>query len=66
MEMNLREAVHMVNLRTMPQGHLDYRFICQKMWRNPGSSSDASRSGKILGPAEDRLGPAAVRDGYPK
>ena len=31
--MNLREAVHMVELRTMPQGHPDYRFICQEMWR---------------------------------
>jgi thymidylate synthase ThyX len=33
MKMNLREAVHMVELRTMPQGHPDYRFICQEMWR---------------------------------
>jgi thymidylate synthase ThyX len=33
MKMNLREALHMVELRTMPQGHPDYRFICQEMWR---------------------------------
>jgi thymidylate synthase ThyX len=33
MKMNLREAVHMCELRTMPQGHPDYRFICQEMWR---------------------------------
>jgi thymidylate synthase ThyX len=33
MKMNLREAVHMCELRTMPQGHPDYRFICQVMWR---------------------------------
>jgi thymidylate synthase ThyX len=33
MKMNLREALHMVELRTMPQGHPDYRFICQAMWR---------------------------------
>lgn len=32
MKMNLREALHMVELRTMPQGHPDYRFICQEMW----------------------------------
>ena len=32
-KMNLREAVHMIELRTMPQGHPDYRFICQEMWR---------------------------------
>jgi thymidylate synthase ThyX len=33
MKMNLREAVHLCELRTMPQGHPDYRFIAQKMWR---------------------------------
>ena len=33
MKMNLREALHMCELRTMPQGHPDYRFICQEMWR---------------------------------
>ena len=33
MKMNLREAVHMCELRTMPQGHPDYRFIAQEMWR---------------------------------
>jgi thymidylate synthase ThyX len=32
-KMNLREALHMVELRTMPQGHPDYRFICQEIWR---------------------------------
>lgn len=33
MKMNLREAVHMCELRTMPQGHPDYRFIAQEVWR---------------------------------
>jgi thymidylate synthase ThyX len=33
MKMNLREAVHLCELRTMPQGHPDYRFIAQEMWR---------------------------------
>jgi thymidylate synthase ThyX len=33
MKMNLREAVHLCELRTMPQGHADYRFIAQEMWR---------------------------------
>jgi Thymidylate synthase complementing protein len=32
-KMNLREALHMVELRTMPQGHPDYRFIAQEIWR---------------------------------
>jgi thymidylate synthase ThyX len=33
MKINLREALHMCELRTMPQGHPDYRFICQEIWR---------------------------------
>jgi thymidylate synthase ThyX len=33
MTMNLREAVHIGELRTMPQGHPDYRWIVQEMWR---------------------------------
>ncbi|MGH7828724.1 MAG: FAD-dependent thymidylate synthase, partial [Candidatus Binatia bacterium] len=36
MTMNLREAVHIGELRTMPQGHPDYRFIVQEMWRKIG------------------------------
>lgn len=34
MKMNLREAVHICELRSMPQGHPDYRFIVQEMWRH--------------------------------
>jgi thymidylate synthase ThyX len=30
--MNLREACHMIELRTTPQGHPDYRIACQKMY----------------------------------
>jgi thymidylate synthase ThyX len=33
MKMNLREAVHLCELRSMPQGHPDYRTIAQKIWR---------------------------------
>jgi thymidylate synthase ThyX len=33
MKMNLREAVHIAELRSMPQGHPDYRVIAQDMWR---------------------------------
>ena len=33
MKMNLREAVHIGELRTLAQGHPDYRFITQEMWR---------------------------------
>jgi len=33
MRMNLREAVHFCELRSMPQGHPDYRVLVQEMWR---------------------------------
>lgn len=32
MKLNLREATHMIELRTSPQGHPDYRSICQAMF----------------------------------
>ena len=31
--MNLREAVHLCELRSMPQGHPDYRVLVQEIWR---------------------------------
>ncbi len=31
MQFNAREAMHMIELRTQPQGHTDYRRICQSM-----------------------------------
>lgn len=31
-KMNLREACHMIELRTVPQGHPDYRKVCQQMY----------------------------------
>ena len=33
MEMNAREAMHVIELRTTPQGHPSYRQICQAMHR---------------------------------
>ncbi len=33
MEMNAREAMHVIELRTAPQGHPSYRRVCQKMHR---------------------------------
>src|SRR5262249_60251311 len=33
MEMNAREAMHLIELRTAPQGHPSYRRICQQMHR---------------------------------
>lgn len=32
MKMNLREACHLIELRTVPQGHPDYRQVCQEMF----------------------------------
>jgi thymidylate synthase ThyX len=31
MDMNAREAMHMIELRTAPQGHPAYRRVCQQM-----------------------------------
>ena len=33
MQMNAREAMHMLELRTAPQGHATYRAVCQDMHR---------------------------------
>ncbi|WP_268542296.1 FAD-dependent thymidylate synthase [Candidatus Nitrosotenuis cloacae] len=32
MSLNLREACHLIELRTIPQGHIDYRQVAQKMF----------------------------------
>jgi thymidylate synthase ThyX len=57
MKMNLREAVHMCELRTMPQGHPDYRFICQEMWRKiQGVHPILAESGKFIDWQKYRLG----------
>jgi len=57
MKMNLREALHMVELRTMPQGHPDYRFICQEMWRKIQEIHPVlAESGKFIDWQKYRLG----------
>jgi thymidylate synthase ThyX len=33
MDMNAREAMHLIELRTAPQGHPSYRRVCQLMHR---------------------------------
>ena len=33
MKLNLREAVHLIELRTVPQGHPDYRNVAQNMFK---------------------------------
>ena len=32
MHFNLREATHLIELRTVPQGHQDYRKVAQQMY----------------------------------
>jgi thymidylate synthase ThyX len=45
MQLNAREAMHMIELRTGPQGHPEYRSVCQQM-----HEQIASRAGhKVLG-----------------
>jgi thymidylate synthase ThyX len=57
MKMNLREALHMCELRTMPQGHPDYRFICQEMWRKIQEVHPAlAEAGKFIDWRKYRLG----------
>ena len=33
MQLNAREAMHVIELRTSPQGHPSYRRVCQEMHR---------------------------------
>jgi thymidylate synthase ThyX len=33
MQFNAREAIHLIELRTSPQGHPEYRQVCQQMYR---------------------------------
>jgi hypothetical protein len=33
MDLDAREAMHMIELRTAPQGHPAYRRVCQRMHR---------------------------------
>jgi thymidylate synthase ThyX len=49
MKLNLREAVHIGELRTMPQGHPDYRCIVQEMWKQINEVHPTlARSGKFI------------------
>jgi thymidylate synthase ThyX len=39
MQMNAREAMHVIELRTAPQGHPSYRRVCQEMHRLIGEQA---------------------------
>ncbi len=56
-KMNLREAVHLCEMRTMPQGHPDYRFITQEIWRKIQEVHPAlAEAGKFIDWKAYRLG----------
>ena len=58
-----RKPLHMCELRTMPQGHPDYRFICQEMWRKIQEVHPTlAECRKIHGLAEISFGTVAVGD----
>ena len=51
------------SMLTMPQGHPDYRFVCQgDVAQDSGGSSGAERGGKIRRLAEVPFGALAVGD----
>ena len=39
MQLNVREAMHVIELRTSPQGHPAYRMVCQEMHRLIGEQA---------------------------
>ena len=43
MDMNAREAMHVIELRTSPQGHPSYRRVCQLMHRAIADTAGPSR-----------------------
>ena len=62
MELNAREAMHMIELRTAPQGHPAYRRICQAMLRliaeqaGHGALAGAMSHADVSGGETGRLG----------
>jgi thymidylate synthase ThyX len=69
MKMNLREAVHLCELRTMPQGHPDYRFIAQEIWRKIQEAHPGlAECGKFIDWQKYRLGrlQSEIRTEYKK
>ncbi|NND85718.1 MAG: FAD-dependent thymidylate synthase, partial [Acidimicrobiia bacterium] len=43
MQFNAREAFHLLELRTQPAGHPDYRRVCQEMHRQIGEVAGHQR-----------------------
>ena len=55
MDMNAREAMHVIELRTSPQGHPAYRRVCQLMHRaiaeRPGTPRSRPRCSSRITPS---------------
>jgi len=49
MRMNAREALHVIELRTSPQGHPSYRAVCQEMLRLIGDVAGHHRLAGAMG-----------------
>ena len=48
MQFNAREAMHMIELRTTPQGHPSYRMVCQEMYRQIAKVAGHSAIAEML------------------
>ena len=55
--MAVNNSLHKIETRTLPQGHPDYRFICQEMWRKIQEVHPAlAEAGKFIDWRKYRLG----------
>ena len=48
MKINLREACHMIELRTIPQGHHDYGSLSRNVQADKKGSSDVASGIKFV------------------
>jgi thymidylate synthase ThyX len=62
MELNAREAMHMIELRTTPQGHPSYRRICQAMHRLIAEQAGHRALAAAMRFADHSAGEAGRRD----
>jgi len=49
MQFNAREAMHLLELRTSPQGHPEYRKVCQQMHRLIGEQAGHGAIAALMG-----------------
>ena len=61
MQMNAREAMHVLELRTTPQGHPAYRRLCQRMHRLIGSKAGHRAVAEMMKFVDHGSGPGLGR-----